>query len=96
VFLKYKLSQFKRLILRAQGVQEVLKGALKNAYTLRFATETQAQEWRKAFDLISKVIASAFLKHRLLALVLTHPCALPHSLLQHALTLKNKTGAAPH
>jgi adenosylmethionine-8-amino-7-oxononanoate aminotransferase len=43
------------LILRGQGVQEVLKGASKDAYTLRFATEKQAQEWRKAFDLISKV-----------------------------------------
>jgi hypothetical protein len=36
-------------------VEEVLKGAGKDSYTLRFATVQQAQEWRQAFELIAKV-----------------------------------------
>lgn len=40
--------------LLVQGVQEVLKNSGKEAYTLRFATEQQAQGWQKAFELIAK------------------------------------------
>jgi hypothetical protein len=38
-----------------QGVRELLKGASKDSYTLRFATEGEAQHWLTAFRLIIKV-----------------------------------------
>jgi hypothetical protein len=41
-------------------VQEVLKNSGKEAYTLRFATEQQAQGWQKAFELIAKVCSCVF------------------------------------
>lgn len=31
------------------------KGAGKDNYTLRFATDDKAQEWRRAFELMAKV-----------------------------------------
>jgi hypothetical protein len=54
-------------------VQEILKNSGKEAYTLRFATEQQAQGWQKAFELIAKVsscisIAVAFAPDRVLTM----------------------------
>ena len=38
-----------------------MKGSGKDSYTLRFATDDKAQEWRRAFELIAKVSSALFL-----------------------------------
>ena len=38
-----------------------MKGSGKDSYTLRFATDDKAQEWRRAFELMAKVSSALFL-----------------------------------
>lgn len=39
----------------------MIKGTGKDSYTLRFATDDKAQEWRRAFELMAKVSSALFL-----------------------------------
>jgi hypothetical protein len=38
-----------------------MKGSGKDSYTLRFASDDKAQEWRTAFELMAKVKNTLFL-----------------------------------
>ncbi len=62
------------------------KGAGKDNYTLRFATDDKAQEWRRAFELMAKVNSALFC----LLNQYQRWCLFLHSLLQHVLVVTQK------
>ena len=78
----------------AQGVQEVLKGTGKDAYTLRFATEQQAQAWRKGFELIAKVGGILQLQCVFARVTSMLQQLLAHARLQHANVVQQRIAAA--
>jgi hypothetical protein len=66
-----------------------MKGSGKDSYTLRFASDDKAQEWRRAFELMAKVKTHCFCNSCLLNQH-QHRCMFPHSLLQHVLVVTQK------